>query len=133
MSKRKGVARKALAVWPLIVVLLASVFGTLAYPYFSGRRDLGIQKKPLIKQLIYPTFGNPAIVKKGTEMVVEFDPRDRDFTDAFVPVKSFSARARTSADPYPITASLKVMSASPGTSTRWPEYAARPGSDERVY
>ena len=133
MSSRKGIARKAVAIWPLILVLAVSLFGTLAYPYFSGKRNLGIQKKALIKQLIYPTFGNPAIVMKGTDLVVEFDPRNRKFGDTFVPVKSFTARARTSADPYPITARLQVSSARPGPSTRWPEYAARAGSDMRVY
>jgi len=133
MRSSKGVARKALAIWPLIVVLVVSVFGTLAFPYFSTRRDLGIQKKPLIKQLIYPTFGNPAIVKKGTEMVVEFDPRNRKFNDPFIPVKGFSARARTSVDPYPVTVGLKVSQARIGTSARWPEYAARAGTDVRLY
>jgi 3',5'-cyclic AMP phosphodiesterase CpdA len=133
MVPRKSLFRRALAIWPLIVVLAASLFGTLAFPYFATSKNLGVQKHPLINQLMYPSFGNPAIVKKGTDLVVEFDPRNRDFKQPFVPVKSFSARARTSADPYPVTVGLHVSEAKPGASTRWPEYAGRAGADMRVY
>ena len=133
MSSLAKLTRKAVAVWPLILVLVATMFGVAAWPYFSGRKDLGIQKKPLIQELIYPTFGNPAIVKKGTQLVVEFDPRNRDFTQPFQRVRNFSALARTSCDPNPLEADLDVVSSKVGTSTRWPEYQPRAGRDMRIY
>ena len=125
--------RRIKKAWPLVVVLAVSIFGIAAWPYFSGRADLGIQKKPRIKQLIYPTFGNPAIIKKGTVLTVEFDPRDRRFDKSFLPVKVFTVSARSTNDPYPVTMDLPVKSIEVGVSRQWPEYGGVKGEDRRIY
>jgi hypothetical protein len=39
---------------------------------------IGLQTPIKITKLIYPTFGNPAIKKKGDSFTLEFDPRDRN-------------------------------------------------------
>jgi len=117
--------------WPLVVIVLLSMLAFLLWPVFTALPgDLGVQKKALINELIYPTFGNPAIVKKGTDLTIEFDPRVRDFEAPFVKLKDFNVSVETSNDPFPVTMDLPVKSVKEGISTHWPEYA-RP--DAKIY
>ncbi|MCG2794654.1 MAG: hypothetical protein L6427_02075 [Actinomycetia bacterium] len=58
----------------LLALVLSGVF-TVAGPMpGSARADLGIGDVVKIKELIYPTLGNPAIVESGTRLTLEFDP-----------------------------------------------------------
>ncbi|MFH1151306.1 MAG: metallophosphoesterase [Actinomycetota bacterium] len=130
--RRARVTARARSAWPLIVVMTASILGIVLWPYFTSNPNLGVQAKPRVRQLIYPTFGNPAIVESGSPLVIEFDPRDRRFDTPFLAVENCEVTARTSIDPVPVEMALPVRSVKPGTSTRWPEYAAVPETDRTI-
>ncbi|MHB8894361.1 MAG: metallophosphoesterase family protein [Candidatus Geothermincolia bacterium] len=124
-------ARKS---WPLVVVVIATLVGVGLLPVFTRPpSDLGVQAKPRIKQVIYPTFGNPAIIKKGNTLTIEYDPRNRKFTRRFKKVQSFVVSVNTSNGACPVTMGLPVLSTRVGTSTRWPEYAAGKLLDRNIY
>lgn len=104
----------------------------------SAPATIGLQSTAKVTKLIYPTFGNPAIRKKGTQFTIEFDPREVGASHWIsIPVCSnFSVSVTSSNDPYPITRSLPVKSAGLGYSTQWPssEYKqVTPPPDNRVY
>src|SRR5659263_169938 len=40
---------------------------------------IGLHTPTKITKLIYPTIGNPAIVRKGTDFTIEWDPREGTF------------------------------------------------------
>lgn len=120
--------------WPLIIVLVVSLMGAALWPVFARPpSDLGVQAKPKIRQLMYPTFGNPAIVKKGTSLTIEFDPRNRDFHKRFIKVDKFDVSVRTSNGVEPVRLDLPVESVEVGSSSRWPEYAKSTLHDRRIY
>jgi 3',5'-cyclic AMP phosphodiesterase CpdA len=133
MRAKGPLSTRARRAWPLVVVMTASILGVVLWPYFTSNPNLGIQEKPRVKQLIYPTFGNPAIVKNGTDLVIEFDPRDRRFDTPFVALEELEVKAETSIDPAPVKMALPVRSMKPGTSTRWPEYTPAGGADRTIY
>lgn len=120
--------------WPLVMVLAVSIAGVVLWPVLTRLpADLGIQRQARINQLIYPTFGNPAIVRKTAEMTIEFDPRNRVFKKHFVVMRRFNVLASTSNDPYPFNLELPVRSTRIGHSRQWPEYAADKKKDNRIY
>jgi 3',5'-cyclic AMP phosphodiesterase CpdA len=134
MGRFTRALRWARGAWPLVAIVILTLAGAALAPVFKSLpRDLGVQKKPLIKQLIYPTIGNPAIVKKGTTFTIEFDPRDRQSGAAFVQMREFRVSVTTSCDQYAVTMELPVQSVAVGASSKWPEYAASPGKDNSLY
>lgn len=101
---------------------------------------IGLQTPIKITKLIYPTFGNPVIKKKGESFIIEFDPRDRNaHWDVPHPpaCTNFAVTITSTNDPYPITRSLPVTSAVLGYSNQWPgqnEYINHGSTpDNRIY
>ena len=95
--------------------------------------NIGVQNDPHITKLIYPTIGNPAIVVKGADLTIEFDPREQDFGDGFQRVSGFNVNVKTSNGVALINDNLPVKAASIGYSTQWPEYARTRSEDRRIY
>lgn len=86
-----------------------------------------------IKQVIYPSFGNPAILRCCDQLTVEFDPRDQNWNSPFPVFEEFKAFLRTSNGAYPVTKMLRVDSFTVGYSTHWPEYAQARKVKARIY
>lgn len=76
-----------------------------------------------IRQLIYPTIGFPAIVGTGERLVLEFDPRDRDWGLPLPTLTGFKVTAISSNHEHAESILLPVRSVSVGFSRRWPRYA----------
>ena len=121
--------------WPLVMVLTVVLVGAILIAVLPVwiNPNLGVQNDPYITKLIYPTIGNPAIVVKGSNLVVEFDPREQDFRDEFQKVSGFKVKAKTSNGVAIINDDLPLKSASIGYSSQWPEYARSGGQDRRIY
>ncbi len=88
--------------------------------------DLNIRR---INYLIYPTFGDPAIVKRGGQQVLEFDPRLRNWNGELPELgkSDFSVSlARSNGPAKGWSKILEVTDATKGPCQKWPEYA---GSD----
>ena len=135
MVAKRGPGRRVLAAWPLIMVLVITVAGTVilaTLPLWISL-DVGVQPHSKITRLIYPTFGNPAIVKRGSEFTVEFDPRDQEFELPFVETSSFKVSVKTSHGKYPYTEEMPVRSSQVGYSSEWPEYGRSENQDTRIY
>jgi hypothetical protein len=134
-SRKAGSAGRLAHAWPLIAVMLILVAGTaiLAVQPAWLNRHLGIQDSPKITKLIYPTFGNPAIVVKGQSLTLEFDPRKQHWWWIFPRPMSFKVSARTSNGPAKVTRNLEVTNTEIGYSSRWPEYARSKAQDHRIY
>jgi 3',5'-cyclic AMP phosphodiesterase CpdA len=131
LSRKRRIAFYVRLRWPLVAIVIFSLLAILLWPVFTALPgDLGIQKRALINELIYPTFGNPAIVKKGTNLTIEFDPRNRAFDEDFVKLKDFDVSVETSNDPFPATMDLPIRSVKVGVSTHWPEYAK---ANDKIY
>ena len=113
----------------ILVIALGSGLGLLVT---AKNRLLGIHEEPRITSLIYPTLGNPAIVRKGDSLTLEFDPRMSEFELPFKEMKDFVVKATTSNDKVPLVVTMPVQNVATGASTRWPEYAATPGQDRRI-
>jgi hypothetical protein len=105
---------------------------------------IGLQSSGKITKLIYPTFGNPAIKKKGETFVIEFDPREgvrwippENLDPLPIPsCTNFAVSATSTNDPYPITKTFTVVSSGLGYGTQWPgqyEYLQRTTPDNRIY
>lgn len=135
MALRSGKAGRVLRAWPLVMVLVALLVGGIVSIMLPTWIDphIGIQNDPRITKLIYPTLGNPAIIEKGQSLVLEFDPRERDFGDPFIKASGFKAKARSSNGPGKVTEELPVQSQAVGYSSQWPEYARASGQDRRIY
>ena len=134
MSWARKLGVRAIGIWPLILVILVTIFGAAAWPLFNiAPSKLGVHNDPMITMLVYPTFGNPAIVEKGASLTLEFDPRERDFDEGLIELHEFEVTAVTSNDPYPMTESLPVVSSDVGCSSRWPEYGESGSEDRRIY
>ena len=130
----KLMARRAVRLWPLIAIIIVTILGTIAYPYLSiSWRKIGINARPRITSVIYPTFGNPVIAKKGTGFTVEFDTREQSFKDPIPRLENFGASVTTSNGRFPVTMRLPVDSVDLGYSTHWPEYSRSPSEDRRMY
>lgn len=130
----KSLSRRLLYVWPLIGALVVAVAATVALPIFTlTYKNIGIKKSPKIASLMYPTFGNPAIIPKGGSLTIEYDPRDRQFDEPFEKVESLEVEAYTSGTIYPLVRGLPVLKKKIGTSARWPEYAQSRTEDRRIY
>jgi len=126
--------RKTLKAWPLVVVLIATLLLVFAVPIFGRLPDtIGISSKPRVRQVLYPTFGNPAMVKRGTELTLEFDPREQHFGRRFMKADDFRVSASSTNDPYPVEQELPLRGAKVGYSTRWPEYTESQKVDRRIY
>ncbi|MHB8896660.1 MAG: metallophosphoesterase family protein, partial [Candidatus Geothermincolia bacterium] len=95
---------------------------------------VGFHTPAKINMLIYPTLGNPAIVKKGNNFQIEFDPRKGHMSMAFPAATDFHVSVTTTnGGAGSITRSLGVVSAAAGYSTVWPQLAYYQGTDRRVY
>lgn len=81
-----------------------------------------------IRELIYPTLGNPAVIKRGETLEVEWDFRDGDPAAAMpASVDGWSASLATSATQAPLkldltTTGIPVL----GPSSRWPVFYRGP-------
>jgi 3',5'-cyclic AMP phosphodiesterase CpdA len=135
-----GKERQARGTWSpqrvgcLVLIILVIALGSGLGVLVSAKNSmLGIHDQPKITTLIYPTLGNPAIVKKGNSLTLEFDPRMGEFELPFAEMKDFVVTAKTSNDKTPLEVSLPVLTVNTGASTRWPEYAATPGQDRRIF
>ncbi len=135
MNLKSARLRRVGRAWPLAMVLSVLLVGVIILALLPVwiNPNLGVQNDPHITKLIYPTLGNPAIVERGTDMVVEFDPREQDFGDPFQAVSDFHAVAKSSNGPAILTEGLPVKSAKVGYTSRWPEYAKTGGQDRRIY
>ncbi len=136
MAKRDyGRAGRIGHAWPLILVLLILIAcgSVMAVQSRWISKSIGVQHSPKITRLIYPTYGNPAIVKKGESLTIEYDPRSQVYW-RFLPVPmSFQVEVKTSNGPAILTRPLDVRSVEIGYSTRWPEYARSSTTDRRIY
>ncbi|MHB8896880.1 MAG: hypothetical protein ACYC99_17135, partial [Candidatus Geothermincolia bacterium] len=121
----------------------ARTFGVLLILVLSGALTLFAQATPAaaavpinrdrIKQVLYPTLGNPAIVKCGTVFTLEFDPRNQDWSKALPSLTEFEATLTTSNSKYPITEPMTVEHYRVGYSSNWPEYSQYVEPRARVY
>jgi len=117
----------------LVLIILVIVLGTgLGVLVTAKNSYLGVRDDARITRLIYPTLGNPAIVRKGDSLTIEFDPRMGEFNLPFSEMKQFEVTAKTSNDARPLQVALPVLSVQAGSSGRWPEYSAVPGEDRRI-
>jgi 3',5'-cyclic AMP phosphodiesterase CpdA len=135
LALRSKKEKRLLRAWPLIAVLIVLMAGGIASVMLPTWIDphIGIQNAPRITRLIYPTLGNPAIIERGGNLVVEFDPREQQFDDTLVKASGFKAKARSSNGPGKVTRELPVLSQKVGSSSQWPEYAPASGRDRRIY
>jgi hypothetical protein len=111
---------------PLMPGMTSSAGAAVAYeapPTYT----IGLRTPSRITKLIYPTIGNPAIVKKGAEFTIEFDPRQGYYTRPLTNNVSCPdctnwrvSVATTNDTVNGVTMSLPVVHASKGHSTVWP-------------
>ncbi|MBU1670577.1 MAG: IPT/TIG domain-containing protein [Actinobacteria bacterium] len=87
----------------------------------------------LIKNVIYPTLGYPAIVRCGRTLTIEFDPRDQDWSQALPHLTDFEVSVTTTNSAYPLTSTLPVEEYTVGFSTHWPEYSQSANPRAQVY
>ena len=102
-----------------VVIALALLIPALAVllPAAPAQAAVTIDRDR-IKQVIYPTFGYPAIIKGGEELTIEFDPRNQDWSKALPHISEFEVSATTTNSIYPITRTLPVEHFAVGYSTR---------------
>jgi 3',5'-cyclic AMP phosphodiesterase CpdA len=86
-----------------------------------------------VKQVIYPLLANPAIIKRGERLTLEFDPRDRDWKRPLPLVDDFKVSVITTNSAYPATKVLPVTHFTVGFSSHWPEYSEERQPRARVY
>lgn len=135
-KKRRTRFFRAVAVILMVALIAGGVAAGVIYirpERAKPRSRLGVQDDPKIKQLIYPTLGNPCIIESGDDFTVEFDPREQEFEKPFEEVSGFKVRATSSNDPYPVEMDLPVESFQVGYSTQWPEYGESEEADRRMY
>ena len=95
---------------------------------------LGAWDDAKIKWMIYPTLGNPAIVKSGGYFDLELDPRRGVYYQNPLPVlEEVSVNVVSSCDKYPYSGKLPVESFEAGYSKRWPELKPETSIDKRIY
>lgn len=128
IHKRAG---RGLLVGIAVVLAIAVLWAVVPGP---GTRAQSEGAEPVInrnkiKELIYPTFGFPEIMTVDEYLVVEFDPRDQDWTKPLPELVEFEAvitpSSNSNIEPIP----LEYMNYFEiDYSSRWPEY-----SQEKVY
>ena len=116
-----------------LVLLLSGVMTLAAGGNRTAQAATGVLDTPRITRLIYPTFGNPAIVRAGSEFRVEFDPRAGSFSGNLPTMTDFEVSVRSTNEAYPYTGSLEVGSFGAGDSERWPELKSTESTDRSVY
>jgi 3',5'-cyclic AMP phosphodiesterase CpdA len=124
MGNSRGIWRSLSSLAIVFVFALTSLFllvgpgaGT-ANAYIGSA--LGIQDTPKITKLIYPTFGNPVIAKKGENFTIEYDPRAGNSSLPVPAVTGFKALLTSTNEPYPVTKELPVISSQQAFSREWP-------------
>ncbi len=107
--------------WVTPVVIIAMAATVLGFAWLAPERAaaLGMFENEKIHQLIYPTFGNPAIVRKGETFTLEFDPR-LGTPGALAKATDWEISVQSSVDRYPVTGSLQVTSFLAENSKVWP-------------
>ncbi len=133
-SSRK--AAYALAVLAVVFLMVATglPLPRTAQAAYEDPPDyvIGLNTPARITKLIYPTIGNPSIVKRGTTLHVEWDPREGTYyrNPSYVPVPTctnFTATLKSSnGGAGTITRELAVTDARVGQSTKWPTLASNP-------
>ncbi len=103
----------------LLVALLAGALSILALGARPALAATGVQDAPRINQLIYPTIGNPAIVKSGDSFTIEWDPR-LGVPQIMPGIYEFEVTVTSSNDPFPVTKTLPVTSFTMDTTQVWP-------------
>ena len=93
----------------------------------------GTINRDRIKQVIYPTLGYPAIIKRGEHLTLEFDPRNQDWSKALPQITEFQVSVTTTNSDYPATRVLPVKDFTVGFSTHWPEYSQDVQPRARIY
>ena len=86
-----------------------------------------------IKQVIYPTLGCPAIIKRGERLTLEFDPRNRGWDKALPKLTDFSVSVTTTNSAHPVTRELPAKEFTVGFSGHWPEYSQAEQPLSRIY
>ncbi len=133
ISGRSFSRRRRISPWFLVILILIILL-VLGMPSPSETdEELGMKDKYKITKLIYPTLGNPSITKSGNNFTVEFDPREQNFDQPFIPLYAFQAEVRSSNDKYPVIKKLPVFSFKVGYSSRWPEYKKTGTENRRIY
>jgi hypothetical protein len=151
--RKLGAALLVLAVASMIVVTgLPNPQRAQAAYVDPANYVIGIHTPARITKLIYPTIGNPSIVRRGTSLTVEFDPREGKYYNPpsgpwialpvctnWVVAVSTTRRAQLAdgspADAARITRQLTVTNAVAAQSSKWPSMAnpAPPGGNNQVY
>jgi len=93
----------------------------------------GTINRDRIKQVIYPTLGYPAIIKRGEHLTLEFDPCNQDWSKALPQITGFQVSVTTTNSDYPATRVLPVKDFTVGFSTHWPEYSQDVQPRARIY
>ena len=109
---------KQLLVIAILLALVGVYLLVIPSPERAGAQNPDYMDR--IKYVIYPTIGFPAIIECGSSFIIEFDPRNQDFTQPFVTMKAFEVSVTTSNGDYPVTRTLPVESYEKGYSNRWP-------------
>lgn len=119
-----------------ILALLSLLFFFLLTFFIPCRASasLGAWDDAKIKWLIYPTLGNPVIVKSGGFFSLELDPRrGLYYQNPFPVLEDIKVTVVSSCDKYPFSGKLTVESFEAGYSKRWPELRREQSVDKRIY
>lgn len=103
----------------LVVALLVAPLNLVVFGSQPALAAIGVRDKAKINQLIYPTIGNPAIVKSGESLVVEWDPRLSN-PQPMPGISAFRVTVTSSNDIHPVTRTLQVKSFDVETTQAWP-------------
>jgi hypothetical protein len=120
----------------LIVLLVAGMILAANIPMMltGGTAKAAVPiNRDRIKNLIYPAFGYPAIIKSGEQLTVEFDPRDQNWSLPLPQYVQFQVNITTTNSKYPLTQSLPVEGFWIDYSQKWPEYSQAREPRARIY
>ncbi|MBU4441311.1 MAG: metallophosphoesterase, partial [Actinobacteria bacterium] len=107
----------------LVPVVVAATALLLGWVVVNEAAAYPTPEETKIRELIFPTLGNPAVVKKGQTLEVEWDFRDGDpGVDLPASVGNWAAELNSSSSPCPQTLQLEFAGATLAPSTRWPVY-----------
>ena len=101
-------------------MLVAFLFVFLSLPAGPVRAEIPSGWPWKINHLIYPTLGQPAIIKKGETFTLEFDCIGRGEGGAQPNISAWTATLSSSNDRWPTETECSIESSTDGVSERWP-------------
>lgn len=105
------------------VAIITATVGFVGYFCPPAHAALGAADDAKIHALIYPTLGNPAIIRKGQNLTIEYNPRydQSPLGPLWGAVEgSWWAKITTTNEQYPVTYDLEFVSWSAPLSSVWP-------------